>query len=107
MKMAMLIEYDNPKEEEKMKEYFGQADEVMSFWEKKKKQGVVKKTSNWSDNTGHMTFFVEFPSGETLGKFLADEEYHAIALKSFKYVDNISIRILRQGIDFKTGKPRD
>jgi len=107
MKMAMLIEYDNPKDEVRIKKVYEQDDLVTPFWQKKVKEGLVKNLSNWADNTGHIIIFVEFESGEKLGKFLSDGDFHQIAMKAAESVDNLTYRVLRPAVHAQTGKPME
>ena len=105
MKMAIMYEYDNPKDEARMKKILEEPDKTTPFFQRKLEEGIVKNISSWADNTGHIVVFIEFENGENLGKFLGDEEFHRLATETAVGIDNIAYRILRPAVSAKTGKP--
>jgi len=95
MSAIMLMEWDNAKDE-RLKKYYERIPENQAFWQKKIEESVVKRTSSWSNGTGHVVGIIEFENMDGLSKLLSDQEYMEFTVKFFRNVDNGSIRILPQ-----------
>jgi len=92
--MCSIMEWDNFKEEEKVKSYYEYVKKNTPFFEKLHKElGIL--TSSWSDGSGHVVYITEYPSAETYAKVLNNEEYQKIMTNISRRVLNVHLRTLR------------
>ncbi|MHA2074510.1 MAG: hypothetical protein ACW97X_07815 [Candidatus Hodarchaeales archaeon] len=98
MKIALLIECDNPKNEIRWNKLVEMAPKIGVFFEKKVKERILSSVSNWTDNTNHLVVWIEFGITQNSAKFYDEEEFHQLATDYAKIADNVSIRALRPGI---------
>ena len=101
MKVVLLIEWDNPKEEERLeKRYSYTREETDPYWKGKIEEGIIQKVSDWADNTGHRVKWVEFEDMDALAKLWSEKEFHRGLVGFSRLVDNLSYRLLRPTIQF-------
>jgi len=99
LKVVLLWEWDNPKDEERNKKRLKHGYEVVApYLEKKREEGIKYESSVWSDNTGHMVGWFEYETEEDFVKMWGDDEFHHIMARRAYYVDNASHRLLRPTI---------
>ena len=77
MPVVQLMEWVNPKDEERRKKRYKFQDEVMMpYWKKMVEEKDIKvKGSDWSDNTGHIVFWSKFETMEDFAKMWDDERW--------------------------------
>ena len=76
LKVVLLVEWDNPKDETRNKKRLKHGSEVGTpYYEKKREEGIKWEMSGWSDNTGHMIGWHEFETVEDFAKIWNDEEF--------------------------------
>lgn len=97
MAVVLMMEWDNPKEATRLKEY-REATRDVSLWDQRAKNGIVKSFASWTDGSGHMIFWVEFENVEGSAKLWGDKEYQMFTTRLHPLVDNLHIRLLRPGI---------
>jgi hypothetical protein len=101
LKVVLLIEWDNPRDEERLEKRYEFTREVTDpYWQRKVGEGIVEGVSDWADNTGHRVKWVEFESMNNLARVWDDKEYHEGAVGFSRLVDNLSFRLLRPTIRF-------
>ncbi len=98
MKVALLVEYDNAKDESRYKKYGEQSREGMPEWFKKLVEETNVKFSDWADNTGHIISWLEFENMEDFAKLWNNEEWHKWWLRRNPFVDNLRFRLLRPSV---------
>ena len=100
MKVVVLWEWDNPKDEARDKKRREFGTEVLTpYWRKLvEEKGIKSKGDWWSDNTGHMVSWFEFETLEDFAKMWNDERFQQIWARLAFLVDNARIRLLRQAI---------
>ena len=100
MTVVLLMEWDNPKCEERNRERLKFQSEVWSpYWKKLiEEKGIKVKSSVWSDNTGHIVVWREFDSLEDFAKIYEDERAQQIMSRWTHFADNIRWRLLRPSI---------
>ncbi|MFW9956365.1 MAG: hypothetical protein ACFFD3_17615 [Candidatus Thorarchaeota archaeon] len=97
METCLMVEWDNPKDEKRLEGYWKQAEKALPYFEKVKKEGIIKHYSFWSDNTGHTVFLIFFEDENKFAKLWGDKEYHEVARVAAKYFDNTQVRLMRPG----------
>jgi hypothetical protein len=101
LKIVLLIEWENPQEEERLAKRYEFTREVTDpYWQRMVDEGIVESVSDWADNTGNRIKWVIFESMEQLAKVWSDKEYHEGAVGFSRLVDNLSFRLLRPTIRF-------
>ena len=97
MPVALLVEADYPKDEERDEKRVKFSKEVLfPHYEKMvEEKGIKTKLSQWSDNTGHMVALWEFETMEEFAKMWNDERWQQIWGRWTFLVDNARIRLLR------------
>ena len=88
------MEWDNFKDDEKIKAYYEFVKKNTPFTDKLYKELDIH-SSGWSDGTGHVINIVEYPSVEAYAKVLNNEEYQKLMVNLARRVQNVSIRVLR------------
>jgi hypothetical protein len=95
MKVLMSIMYTNPKEPERNKRRYQAEAAHNPYYEKRVKEGVKWKASQWSDGSGLMLGLHEFDTLEDFNKVWGDKEFQKLtALWSYS-ADNCKIKIWR------------
>ncbi len=100
MKWVLLVEYRAPKDEARWKQLL----ELQKILEKKEKEwtkaGIIDTgVEIWADNTGRILYWFPFESMEKFGNFYDHEEVQKLMAKASGLLDDISIRLLRPGLD--------
>lgn len=100
MPVVLLVEWDNPKCDERNKERQKYQNEVWSPYGEKliEEKGVKVKSSGWSDNTGHIVVWREYDSMEDFAKEWEDERNQQMWARWTHFADNIRYRLLRPSI---------
>jgi len=99
LKVVLLLEQDDPKDEARNKKRLKYSREVeWPYHEKKREEGVKWEITGWSDNTGHIVGWWEFETMEDFAKIWTDEEFQQIMARHAYLADNISFRLLRPTI---------
>jgi hypothetical protein len=102
LKIAILVEWDNAKDESRYKKYGEVTGEMMKQGPvatvKKLVEEGVAKGGAWADNTGHIINLFEFENMEAFGKVWTDSEWHMRYLQINPLVDNMRVRVLRPSI---------
>ncbi len=98
MKVVLLVEWDNAKDESRYKKYAEQSREPIPEWWNKLTDETNVKTSGWVDNTGHIIQWLEFENMEDLAKMWNSEEWQNRWTKWNWLVDNLSFRFLRPAL---------
>lgn len=97
MKVLVIWEWDNPKEDGRLKKYYEWSAGTDYEYVLKLQKGVCK-VSDWTDGTGHNIYIQEFESMEDFAKVWGDDEYHRCFVRFCRLVDNATRRIVRDGI---------
>ena len=102
MSVVLLVEYDNPKDDERSKKMRKFGIEVMGpYWEKLVKEKDIKlEYSPWADNTGRTIRWIKFETMDDFAKMWDDERYQNINARWASFVDNMRIRLLRPAIRY-------
>ena len=97
MPLVLLLEWDNPKDEERNEKRLKFANEVWTPYSQKlmKEKDVKVESSVWSDNTGHMVQWIKFETMEDFAKMWNDERQQQMIARWAYLVDNVRIRLLR------------
>ena len=90
---AIIWEWKNAKDE-RLKKYYDGVPDRQAFWEKKIKEGIIKKVQGYSDNFGTLIGFIEFENAEKMAKLLSDEEFKVMSIKLSRLVDNCKMRVM-------------
>ena len=100
MPVVLLIEWDNPKDEERNEKRLKYGREVLTpYWEKMKKEKDIKvESSDWSDNTGHMISWSKFETMEDFAKMWNDERWQQMWARWAYLSDNVKNRLLRPSV---------
>lgn len=93
MTVFLFVEWDNPKGE-RLKEYYDKGSKLGTYWEKKQKEGLVKKINLLTDSCGHLIWIAELTDIDAYATLMKDQEYHFSLARLSRLVDNIKIRIL-------------
>ena len=96
MRVLVILEWDNPKDEERLKKYYGLPRADSEYMQAAMK-GLCRATI-WTDGTGHNVETQEFESMEDFAKLWGDDEYHRGFVRVCRTVDNASRRIMREAI---------
>ncbi len=96
MRVLVVLERDNAKDEERLKKY-REYNQTYGPYRRGVQKGICKE-STWTDGTGHVVDIQEFESMEDLAKVWGDDEYHSRFVRFCRLVDNASRRILRPAI---------
>jgi len=103
--VVLMMEWDKPKEETRLREYRKTGPRTMHvqdpWWQKKVKEGIVKRAEGWADVTGHIIGWIEFENMDTFGKFWSDKEWHMLTIGFQPLVDNLHMRLLRPSVRIK------
>lgn len=94
MEVLLFREWDNPKDEERRKQYTDMTRDT-SRRERFEKLGVIKSTRGWADGSGHIINMTEFESMEDFAKLWNDIEFQRMHVNLYRVVDNFKIRICR------------
>ena len=92
------MEWDNAKDESRLKRYMEMQSEPRPEWFKKLFEEVKVKQSSWADNTGHIVNLIEFENMEVFAKLWDNEEWHKWWRRMTPVVDNMRFRVLRPSI---------
>ncbi|GAG28118.1 unnamed protein product [marine sediment metagenome] len=95
MKVALLVEWDNAKDESRYKKYGEQTREPRPEWLEKMVEEGLFKGSGWTDNTGHVIRWFEFENMEAFAKLWNHEGWHKRWLRRSPVLDNLRFRLLR------------
>ena len=100
MPVVLLVECDNPKDEERNEKRLKYVREVWRpYWQKLVKEKDIKvESSDWSDNTGHMVVWHKFETMEDFAKMWNDERQQQLWARWTYLVDNARIRLLRPSL---------
>jgi hypothetical protein len=94
-----MIEYDNPKDEARLRKFMEASKDLVKLQEKFTKAGfTVPEILQWTDNTGRMFVWFEYSSLDRLAKFYGDEDLQQYMGKIAEFIDNVRIRLLRPAI---------
>jgi len=96
MTVVLFFEWDNPLDEQRMKQYRKFASES-TFWKEKTEEGLVKSYSTFADTASsrHIMGFFEFEDWGDLSKVMGSKEFQG-GTRRFSYmVDNLRYRLLR------------
>ena len=106
MSVVLMWEHDNAKDEERYRKYAefvtwrkGLAKKYAKYVDlfyKMTQEGKLKYNA-WADNTGHVITWYEFDSIESFAKMWSLDEWHQYMLEANPLVDNVRMRLLRQG----------
>ena len=94
MKTLVIMEWDNFKDEDRLKKYF---DYIGTYPFRARREALEVKmvySGGWSDGTGHMVLIEEYESMEEFSKLWSDEEHQRKMIKLGRLVKNLDIRIL-------------
>jgi hypothetical protein len=97
MPVVELMEYENPKDEEKnAKRRKFQSKVMRPYWEKLVKAKDIKvESSGWADNTGNMVHWTKFETLEDAAKAWNDPQWQQLRARWAYFANNITIRLLR------------
>ena len=94
MKVIELLEWDNFKDETKLKKYY-EYNKTFSPYTLKKLEELNVKQMGGTDGTGHLVWMREYPSMEEYDKLRCDEEYQEKFVLWCRNVKNVNLRIFR------------
>lgn len=96
MKVGMIFEWDNPKDEERNKKRLEKSKEINEYFYKIAEERRIKaKGSVWADGTGHVIQWSENESLEEFSKWWEDMHLQQLLAELSLLVDNMNIRLLR------------
>ena len=97
MHTGLLVEWDNPKCEErnaKRKKFV--AEVIRPYWDKLlEKKNIKVEPTGWAENTGHFVVLYNFETVEDFSKVWGDERWHQNVARWTYLVDNARMRLLR------------
>jgi hypothetical protein len=93
MKVLGILEFDRPKDSEKLKKYYEYLEAKLPFLIKKYEEYNVK-LSGWTDGTGHVVDILEMEI-EDYAKVMSDEELQKEWERFFRHINNVNMRVLR------------
>ena len=97
MKVLVLTTWENRKDDEGLKKYYGFMEkDAPAIGERHKKYNV--RSSTWSDGTGKMFHIEELNSYEDYVKYADDTEFQKIWIRFFRLVNNANTMVLREAI---------
>ena len=98
--VVLLIEWDNPRDEERNKKRLKHEWEVSDpHWIKMVKEKDIKVDSSiWAENTGHMYMWMKFETMEDFAKMWNDERHQQIWAQWAKLRENVKNHLLRPEI---------
>jgi hypothetical protein len=100
MKCVLCIEYSSPKDEARGKQLLDLQKKVVGKAEEWTKKGLISPDVGlWADNTGRIMYWFPFESMEKFARFYGHEEVQKMMAVASGLLDDISIRLLRPGID--------
>jgi len=97
MKVLTLTTWENPKDDEGLRKYYGFMQKDGPAIDARRKKYNVK-SSSWSDGTGKMFYVEEFNSYEDYVKYVDDTEFQKMLIRFFRLVNNADTKILRESI---------
>ncbi|NYT16333.1 MAG: hypothetical protein GKC02_10320 [Methanomassiliicoccales archaeon] len=95
LKVLWALEIETFKDETKRKEYYEYNDIWGPLWQKKHEGVKFNNLGGWSDNPGHVTYYVEYENMEELAKVWSDEELQKGLVKLRNHCEKLNIRIMR------------
>jgi len=97
MPVVLLVEWDNPKDEERNEKRHKYVREVVEPYSNKliHQNGIKVDSSDWADNTGHIVDWTIYETMEDFAKMWNDERYQQIWARWTSLVYNVRIRLLR------------
>lgn len=100
MKCVLCMEYRPPKDEARGKQLAELQKTVAEKAAQWTKSGLLSPdVAIWADNTGRIMYWFPFESMDKFAKFYAHEEVQKLMAKTSVLLDDISIRLLRPGLD--------
>ena len=96
MKMLVIVEWDNTKNEERLKKFYEYTTTYLEYVNRVDK-GICKRNT-WVDGTGHHFQTQEFESMEDYVKVWGDDEYFSRFVRFCRLVDNARTHVLRPAI---------
>ena len=100
MPVILHFEWDNPKEQKRLTQFFEYVPINEAVWKKKLDAGLVKNMSTWSDGTGHVIALFEFEDMAAFARVWVDEEIVENRVRFSRRVDNPMFRILIPFVPF-------
>jgi hypothetical protein len=79
----------------RMETYGKRINEAREPLQKWKKEGIIKSSSSWADNTGLIVGLWEFENAEAFSKLWGQEEFHRLMTRICGSVNNAEIRVMR------------
>jgi len=99
MPVIMMYEFSHPKEPERRRKGYDIAYKIFEpYYHNKQKEGVKWKAEDYTDGTNTIIGIFEFETLEDFSKIWGDEEFQKIFSRWTYYVDNCTVRILRQDL---------
>lgn len=97
MPVVYLLEWDNPKDEERNEKRLKYEKEILTPYSRKliKEKNIKVESSDWSDNTGHVVGWLKFETMEDFAKMWNDERQQQMIARWAYLVDNVRTRLLR------------
>ncbi|MFX1319883.1 MAG: hypothetical protein ACFE9D_02005 [Promethearchaeota archaeon] len=100
MKCVLCVEYRTPKDEVRGKQLLDWQEKLGGKTEEWLKKGLISPdVTFWADNTGRIMYWIPFESMEKFAKFYGNADVQKMMAISSGLLDDISIRLLRPGID--------
>ena len=102
MKCVLCVEYTPPRDEARGKQLVEFTEKVVGKFEEWTKKGLLSPdVTMWADNTGRILYWFPFESMEKFAKYYGSEDVQKLMAVASGLLDDISIRLLRPGIDVK------
>ena len=102
MKCVLCVEYNSPKDEARSKQLLDLQTKVAAKTEEWTKSGLLSPdVEMWADNTGRIMYWFPFENMEKFAKFYGNEEVQKLMAIASGLLEDISIRLLRPGIDVR------
>ena len=99
MKVLVIWEWENFKDEEKLKKYYEFNTKTFQPFLQKKHEGVKRKSlGGWVEQPGCVVDMTEYESMEEFSKIWSDEEVQRELINFGRLVKNLKMRILRPSI---------
>lgn len=102
VKCVLCVEYRSPKDEARGKQLLDLQKKITEKAEEWTKSGLIgPDVEMWADNTGRIMYWFPFESMEKFAEFYGHEEVQKMMATASGVLDDISIRLLRPGIDVR------
>ena len=90
-----IREWDNPKDEERLKELYRTRGAFYAYLQKKLDEGSFTYMKRWTDGIGHLICIIEYASLDDFARTWKDPEYNELWVRAARKCDNMTCRVFR------------